>query len=120
MTESTISNHWGVAAPLRYFHKPLVSELMNELINYGEAVCRTVSNQSLQRLKSTSLWSSISSVWPYSMGCSLFVAMNRDLGGNYRDRVPRVLWLGFFSTPFRLRTLDGQSLFGRQGRIGLR
>ena len=29
MTESTISNHWGVAAPYRYFHKPSVTELIS-------------------------------------------------------------------------------------------
>ena len=33
MTGSTISNHWGVAAPSRYFHKPSVNHLFNHLIN---------------------------------------------------------------------------------------
>ena len=32
MTESTISNHGGGAAPLRYFHKPWISDLMNESV----------------------------------------------------------------------------------------
>ena len=36
MTEITIFNHKGVAAPLRYFHKGSLTQLMSD-----EGVCRT-------------------------------------------------------------------------------
>ena len=39
MPVSTVSNHWGVAAPRRYFHKPWVSQLMKSVSH--KAVCRT-------------------------------------------------------------------------------
>ena len=42
MSESTISNHWGVAAPSRYFLRPSVNELINQLFSH-KAVYRTAA-----------------------------------------------------------------------------